>query len=136
MNDQLDIFATRMLPEEAAVWKAVSQYQGKQNAVKVSAIAFQTRFDERTVRDIVSHLVIRHGKMIGSSTSRPAGLYVITDPEELKAHVDSLKHRGIMCLVRAAALNKSSVEEIFGQARLELEAPISQGYGAGTGTEG
>jgi hypothetical protein len=121
MTEQLDIFSSSMTDDESSVWTVVNRHPGRVNAIKVKAIANQVGFDERTVRDIAAHLVLNHGKVIGSSTGNPAGLYVITDPKELKTHIDSLKHRGIMCFARAAALNRSSIEDIFGQARLELE---------------
>lgn len=121
MTEQLDIFRDSLTEQEGLVWRVIEGHRGKGNPIQVGAIAQQTEMNERVVREVVSHLVNRHGKMIGSSTGNPAGFYVITDREELERHLRSLRHRGILCLVRAAALQKKSLEEIFGQARLEIK---------------
>jgi len=122
-DQQLNIFEqdlTGLDPDEAAVWRVVRERRGRESAVKADAVAWQTRLPEVKVREIISRLVREKGKLIGSSTGNPPGFYVITDEEELRKHIKSLQHRGIMCLVRAAALSKTSVEEIFKQGRLEL----------------
>lgn len=127
MTGQLDIFRQDFIGlsvEEAAVWEVVRSHAGRENAVKAETLAFQTRLDEKTVREAVSHLVVRHGKLIASSTGNPPGFYVITDKKELEAHIRSLRHRGIACLIRAAALSKSSVEDIFNQGRLDLKGGV------------
>lgn len=123
MNDQLNIFDQGFKgldEEEAPVWEIIRGLRGRESATKVDRIARLTGLKDQRVREIVAHLVIEHGKVIGSATSKPPGYYVITDAEELREHVKSLRHRGIMCLVRAAALQKKSVEEVFGQERLRL----------------
>lgn len=122
MPDQLDIFGQDLAgldEEEARVWRVVRERRGRESAVKVDTVAGATGLTGQRVREIVSHLVIEHGRLIGSATGTPPGFYVITDGEELKRHIRSLRHRGIMCLVRAAALSKSSVEEIFKQGKIE-----------------
>ena len=124
MPDQLDIFnqdLAGLTDEEAEVWRVIRERRGRSAAIKADLVAFRTRMSEVQVREIISHLVRKHGKLIASSTGSPPGFYVITNPDELRAHIRSLRHRGIMCLVRAAALAKTSVEEIFGQAKLEME---------------
>ena len=124
MNDQGDIFNQDLVgldDEEARVWKVIRERRGSGNAMKVADLAWRVRLPETKVREVVSHLVRDHGKLIGSSTTKPPGFYIIDDPEELRAHIKSLQHRGIMCLVRAAALAKTSVEDIFKQGRLELD---------------
>lgn len=124
MTDQLNIFdrdLDGLDTEEAAVWRIVRERKGPENAIKVDALAWQTGIKDQRVREIVSGLVVRHGKLIGSRTGNPPGYYVITCPDELREHVRSLRHRGIMCLVRAAALSRQSVEDIFKQGRLDLD---------------
>lgn len=116
MTSQLDIFNQDLAgldEEEAAVWTTLRGRLGRENAIKVDAVAWQTKIDSTRVREVVSH------KLIASATSNPPGFFVISNEEELRRHIRSLRHRGIMCLVRAAALSKTSVEDIFGQARLE-----------------
>ncbi len=127
MTSQLDIFdqdSIGLSDEEAKVWRIVREHSGRENAIKADALAWQTGFDGVKVREIVSHLVVRHGKVIGSSTGNPPGFYVITDAAELDKHIKSLRHRGIMCLVRAAALSKSSVEEIFKQGKFDMDGGV------------
>lgn len=124
MTDQLDMFnqdLKGLSEEEAAVYKVIRDHRGREKAIKVDKVAWETSIQSVRVREIVSHLVVRHGKLIGSATGNPPGFYIIEDREELREHIRSLQHRGIMCLVRAAALAKTSIEDIFGQARLEQE---------------
>lgn len=121
MSDQLDIFQGVLSDEEFKVWSVVQDHRGRENAVKADALAWQTGFDGVKVREIVSHLIREHGKLIGSSTGNPPGFYIITDRSELEKQIKSLRHRGIMCLVRAAALSKTSIEDIFKQGRLEID---------------
>lgn len=124
MNSQLDIFGQDLIgldDEEAAVWSAIRGRLGRESAIKVDVVAWQTKIDPTRVRELVSHLIREHGKLIASATSSPPGFFIISDAEELRKHIRSLRHRGIMCLVRAAALSNTSVEEVFGQARLEID---------------
>ena len=121
MTEQLNIFKQGLTEEEFRVWEVISQRRGRESAIGVSTVAFQTRMTDVQVRSIVSDLVRNHGKLIGSGTGNPPGFYIIEDRKELESHIRSLRHRGIMCMVRAAALSKQSVEDIFGQAKLELE---------------
>ncbi|MBE7415102.1 MAG: hypothetical protein HS130_07710 [Deltaproteobacteria bacterium] len=119
--DQLDIFQQGLSDEEYRVWEIIEAHRGRENAIKADALAWKVGLDGVRVREIVSHLIREHGKLIGSSTGNPPGFYVITDREELERQIRSLRHRGIMCLVRAAALSKSSIEEIFRQGRLDID---------------
>lgn len=124
MPSQLSIFdhdLSNLDPEEAAVWRVIRERRGRESAIKVDTVAWQTGLSGVKVRETVSHLVNEHGKLIGSGTGKPPGFYVITDEGELREHIRSLRHRGIMCLVRAAALSKTSVEEIFKQGKIEYE---------------
>lgn len=121
MPDQLNIFQQTLTDEEFAVWSCIETHKGRENAIKVDQVAWATRLEGTKVREIVSRLVVRHNKLIASSTANPPGFYVITDEDELRKHIKSLRHRGIMCLVRAAALSKTSIEEIFRQGRLDVD---------------
>ena len=132
MTDQFNIFEQEKLKEgltdeEFAVWRIVSARRGRDKAIKVSQLAWETRLTEQRVREIVSHLVREHKKMIASSTANPPGFYVIKNAEELRTHIRSLRHRGIMCLVRAAELAKTSIEDVFNQGRLELKKENADG---------
>jgi len=121
MSNQLNIFQQGLSDEEYRVWEIIEQHQGRANAIKADDLAEETKIESVRIREIVSHLVKEHGKLIGSSTGNPPGFYVITDREELERQIRSLRHRGIMCLIRAAALSKSSIEEIFRQGRLDID---------------
>lgn len=121
MPDQLDIFQQCLSDEEYKIWSEIQQHEGRANAIKVDVLAIRTGIEGVRIREIVSHLVKEHGKLIGSSTGNPPGFYVITDRAELEKQIKSLRHRGIMCLVRAAALSKTSIEEIFRQGRLDID---------------
>ncbi len=121
MPDQLNIFQRDLSDEEYRVWEIIERHQGRENAIKVDALAWQTGIEGVRIREIVSHLVKEHGKLIGSSTGNPPGFYIISDKTELEKQIRSLRHRGIMCLVRAAALSKTSLEEIFKQGRLDID---------------
>lgn len=121
MRDQLNIFQGTLSDEEYFVWSIIQDHQGKRNAIKVDDLAQKTGIEGVRIREIVSHLVKEHGKLIGSSTGNPPGFYVIADRAELDKQIKSLRHRGIMCLVRAAALSKSSVEDVFRQGRLDID---------------
>ena len=122
MTEQLNIFKQGLTEEEFRVWEVVSQRRGREAAISVSSVALQARMTDVQVRSIVSAMLRNHGKLIGSATGNPPGFYILADRKELESHIRSLRHRGIMCMVRAAALSKQSIEDVFGQARLELEA--------------
>lgn len=70
------------------------------------------------MRALISHLVTDHGKLIASCGR---GFYVPQTPEEIVEATASLRHRGIMILVRASRLQQSSLEDVFGQAVMELK---------------
>ncbi len=122
-RQQIEIdFSTRKAPfltdEERRVWSAVSNRTGKENAILGNHLAYLARIEYDTLRAIISHLVNHHGYLIASCSK---GYYIPANPEEIAAATRSLRHRGISILLRAARLQQSSIEEVFGQARLELE---------------
>jgi len=121
MTGQLDIFKQGLADEEFRVWEVVRRHRGPESAIKVSDLAWRTGLKDQRVRELVSDLVVKHGKLIGSRTGNPPGYYIITDRRELEEHVRSLRHRGIACLVRAAALSRQSIEDIFRQGRLDFD---------------
>jgi hypothetical protein len=123
MTEQINIdFTTRNAPiltnEEHIVWSAIKHHLGKDTAVLGTTIAECAGIDYVTVRAIISHLVNFHGYLIASCSR---GYYVPVTPEEIQEATKSLRHRGIMILLRAARLQKNSIEDVFGQAKLELE---------------
>lgn len=122
MAEQIQIdFATRTAPllteEERRVWRVLEARRGKAAALLGPAIAELAGSDYDTVRAIVSHLVSFHGCLIASCSR---GYFVPVTHEEIDAATRSLRHRGIMILMRAARLQKSSLEAVYHQATLEF----------------
>ena len=107
---------------EYAVLDYLSPCIGKENAVRVDVIASALGITGVTVRQVVRHLVTDYGYFIGSSTGKksPPGYYMIICEDELNATIKNLRLRGIRCLQRAAALDKTSIEKIFKQGVLDL----------------
>jgi hypothetical protein len=104
--------------EEEAVWMAMQARRGKGNEIGGRDIARKTGLEYDRVREVIAHLVTGHHRLIGSNSR---GYYVPVTAQEVSEVTRSLRHRGIMILVRAARLQKTSLEEIFHQGRLELE---------------
>ena len=111
-----------MTMDEAAVLRVLRGHVGREAAIQVEAIAAETGVSGRKVQQIVRHLIEHHGQLIGTASSAPYGNYIMSDPDEIDEVVRSLRHRGIAVLVRASIISKTSVETVFGQARLELAA--------------
>lgn len=105
--------------EEDAVYGRLRS--GRNNAVSVKALEGATGMGDVEIRQIIRRLIMEHGLLIGSSVSDPPGYYIPETAEEAITATKSLRHRGIMILMRAAKLQRCSVELVFNQARLELE---------------
>jgi len=95
--------------------------KGRANAVSVRDLAVRTELGGVAVRQIVRRLIMERGVLIASSVGDPPGYFIAETADEILSATKSLRHRGIMILMRAARLQKSSVELVFNQARLELE---------------
>lgn len=93
--------------------------RGRENAISVKTLTASTNIPEVEVRAIVRHLIMEHGILIASIVSAPPGFYIAQTSEEIQIATKSLRHRGIMILVRAAKLQKISIEEVFNQGRIE-----------------
>jgi hypothetical protein len=96
--------------------------RGRMSAIPAGAIADRLAMDERKVRQVIRHLIDCHHAVIGSATDSPPGFYLVTDPGELADVVGALRHRGISILARAARISGNSIESIFHQGVLEIEA--------------
>ncbi|GER92668.1 hypothetical protein A45J_0386 [hot springs metagenome] len=103
--------------EESHILRLIQR--GRANALSVRLLASMTGLKDVEVRQIVRHLIMEHGVLIASSVSKPVGFYIAETPEEIAEATRSLRHRGIMILMRAAKLQKISLEEIFNQSRME-----------------
>jgi hypothetical protein len=118
---QID-FSDRKAPlltdEERRLAEFLTGHHGRNNAVLGHVLADHAGLQYDTVRAIISHMVNYHNFLIASCSR---GYYVPVTPDEVRTATKSLRHRGIMILLRAARLQKSSIEDVFGQAKLELE---------------
>lgn len=110
---------TSLTDEERRVWRSVSDRAGRGAAILGPRIAEQTALDYVTVRSVIAHLVNDHGMLIASCSR---GYYVPETPEEILSATKSLRHRAIMILLRASRLQKTSLESVFHQGRLELSS--------------
>ena len=108
--------------EERAVWELIRTQRGKGYEVPGTLIAEATHVEYDRVRAIIAHLVNAHHKLIGSNGN---GYYIPVTKDEIDEVTRSLRHRGIMILVRAAKLQKTSLVEIFNQASIEFKAEVS-----------
>ena len=122
MNGQnqitLDFEAPSMTPPEHIVWSALKYRLGKESAVLGPALAECAGITYTEVRSIIAHLVNDHGMLIASCGR---GYYVPQTPEEISEATKSLRHRGIMILLRASRLQKTSIDAVYGQGKLELD---------------
>lgn len=106
---------------ETKVWSHI-RFVGKADAISGRAIAKKTKLTYKRVQEIVSHLVVEHGKFIGSCTK---GFFVPQTQEELRDSTRVLRHRGIMNFVRAAKLEKVSPYKLFKQSMIEFEKEVA-----------
>ena len=113
--------------EEAKVWDVIKIRLGEDKAIIGTDISRWTGIEYDAVREIISSLVRKHGYMIASSSR---GYYVPLTPDEVRKATRSLRHRGIMILVRAARLEKTSLLTLLQQTVIEFEDDIKGGENA------
>ncbi len=70
----------------------------------------------------IKNLIECYGEPIGSATTRPAGYFIITSPEEQALAERQIKNRALSCLIRLARLKKTAPANVLGQLQLELDA--------------
>lgn len=105
---------------EREIIDLLSGHRGKERAIAMAALADLVGLSTRTLQMRIKHLIEAHGVLIGSATGEPHGYYLITDPEEVRASVGQLEHRLKSLAVRISRIKKVSVEDVFGQMRMEL----------------
>jgi hypothetical protein len=113
----LDFNGPLLTDEERRVWRSVSERAGRERAILGPRLAEMTGLDYVSIREIIAHLVNDHGMLIASCSR---GYFVPETPEEITTATKSLRHRAIMILLRASRLQKTSLEAVFHQGRLEL----------------
>ncbi|RJQ22003.1 MAG: hypothetical protein C4560_02980 [Nitrospiraceae bacterium] len=108
--------------EERMIIDILQTCKGKEAAILGAKIADLTGITYVEVRQTISHLVNEHHCRIASCSR---GYYVPMTPDEVDAAYKSMRHRGISILVRAANLQKISLEEVYQQGKLEFEGGLN-----------
>ena len=106
---------------ERRVWSVIQQHQGRAQAILSRDVEQETGLSVQEVSEAVKRLVSIHHCRIGSALNRPAGFYVIETPEEAQASTGHLRARALSMLHRASVLQRVSLDEVYGQGKLELE---------------
>ncbi len=107
--------------QERKVMDLLRECRGRQFAIGKAQLSILTGIHERTVRDIIKHLIEQHGEPIGSTSGEPHGYYVICTAEE-QAHAEAeLRHRIIELARRLGCLKRNQPAEVLGQIVLELK---------------
>jgi hypothetical protein len=127
MGDQLalDFDGPRMTVEEQTIWGLLGH--GRDHAVGAAWLAHMVGEPERRIRQVVRHLIMHHNISIATAVDQPTGFYLPANREERTTAVKGLRHRGIMILVRAAKLDRLSLEEEFQQGRFEFDEEQDRG---------
>lgn len=115
-------FNTTMTAEEAAVYCCLMS--GRASALSSRDLADRTGMSDVRIRQTVRSLIMERGILVASAVDDPPGFFIAETPGEILTATRSLRHRGIMILVRAARLQKSSLELVFNQGRLEIEEEV------------
>lgn len=106
---------------ESLVMALLRGHKGMAEAIPMSRVGEMLDLSTRDVQDSIKHLIEAHGEPIGSATGCPHGYYLIATAEEQARAEQQLKNRAMSCLIRLARLRKTSLENIFGQIKLELQ---------------
>lgn len=112
-------FNLELTAEEAAVYCLLPY--GRARALSARNLSERTGLSDVQVRQTIRSLIIERGILVASAVDDPPGFFIAETPDEIITATRSLRHRGIMILVRAARLQKASLEMVFNQGRLELE---------------
>lgn len=103
-------------PGEKKIMDILQNCKGKDSAILGAKISELTGITYDDIRQIISHLVNEHHVLIASHSR---GYFIPVSAGEVDAATRSLRHRGIMILMRAARLQKQSLEDIFHQGKME-----------------
>lgn len=107
-----------MTDEEQQVWQVLATCRGKGMAILGPEIEDLTGIKYKQAQKIISGLVCHHGKLIGSGT---CGYYIPITGQESAEAAHYLRHRAIVALHRASQYQRTSVDEVYGQAKIEFE---------------
>lgn len=56
-------------------------------------LGYPTGGNQVQLRSLIKECIEIYGDLIGATTGRPAGFFIITNSSELEAYLDSLEHR-------------------------------------------
>lgn len=112
-------FNLALSDEERAIYGLLRR--GRARAISSRDLSERTGLSDKGVRQTIRSLVMERGILLASAVDDPPGFFIAETPDEIITATRSLRHRGIMILVRAARLQKSSLEMVFNQGRLEFE---------------
>ncbi|HNP80160.1 MAG TPA: hypothetical protein PKN47_01755 [Nitrospira sp.] len=105
---------------ESRVLTILREHRGRQAAIGKAELAKQTGVCERTVRDLIKHLIEEHHEPIGSCSGAPGGYFYINSPAELDLAMHELRTRIIEIAKRMSHLKKNSLADVLGQLAMEL----------------
>lgn len=108
----------KMTEDEEKVWQVLATCRGRGMAILGPEIEQLTGISYKHVQRIISGLVCHHGKLIGSGTF---GYFIPVTVKESEDAAYYLRHRAIVALDRASKYQRTSIEVVFGQARMEFE---------------
>lgn len=104
--------------EELAVARVLRW--GRARAIQIPELAAAADLPPRRTQEVVQRLILRHHWPIGTAMAAPFGNYLIDSAAELEETIKLLRERGISSLVRAAALNRSSLQEYLAHLQYQL----------------
>ena len=102
----------RFSRDETVIWQALQEHKGHRAAMPAGDLAQRAQIDPRDMREVINHLIITHGRSIGSSAGRGGGYFLIKTEAERDKFNKAFRARGITGLQKAAAINQSSVLEV------------------------
>ena len=106
---------------EVRIYDLIAPHHGYKEAMPLDAIHRITGMSERTIKGIISELIITHGILIGASRHEPIGYFMIESDADRAVASEPLKAQIIQMLRRLKVINKPhQVREWLGQQAAEL----------------
>jgi len=111
----LNFSSPEMTDIELNIWEWIFPRYGRDNAITGKHIEIITGIPYKTVQATISHLILKHEKLIGSCGN---GYYIPVTPDEVKEACRPLMGRLVKLSRRIGKLQKVAVEDVYGQARM------------------
>lgn len=108
--------------DERTVLGVLRAHRGRAAAIHKESLAAQAGLSVRHSRQVIAHLIERHGQPIGSASRFPAGYFVVETAEEAAQAAQELRSRIVRLAMRLARLQRNTPADCLAQLRLELEA--------------